>query len=92
MPRVGGSLPVPAILGENLIKAGSATEAIEQLLRRKIAVIFNRCLHARSRRLSARLNDPRCARFQTTAIIFGSAIQVIDLDLLRGYEPAPRWR
>ncbi|HUC12762.1 MAG TPA: response regulator, partial [Stellaceae bacterium] len=29
-----------AVLGENLIKAGSATEALEQLLKRQIAVIL----------------------------------------------------
>jgi len=74
-----------AELGENLIKAGSATEALEQLLKRKIAVILiDVCMpDLDGFQLAAMIRDH--PRFQTTAIIFVSAIQVTDLDLLRGY-------
>jgi signal transduction histidine kinase len=75
-----------AQLGENLIKAGSAAEALEQLLKRKIAVILiDVCMpDLDGFQLASMIRDH--PRFQTTAIIFVSAIQVTDLDLLRGYE------
>jgi len=72
-------------LGENLIKAGSAAEALEQLLKRKIAIILiDVCMpDLDGFQLASMIRDH--PRFQTTAIIFVSAIQVTDLDLLRGY-------
>ncbi len=72
-------------LGENLIKAGSATEALELLLKRKIAIILiDVCMpDLDGFQLASMIRDH--PRFQTTAIIFVSAIQVTDLDLLRGY-------
>jgi len=75
-----------AELGENLVKAGSATEALEQLLKRKIAVILiDVCMpDLDGFQLASMIRDH--PRFQTTAIIFVSAIQVTDLDLLKGYE------
>ena len=74
-----------AVLGENLIKAGSATEALEQLLKRQIAVILiDVCMpDLDGFQLAAMIRDH--PRFQKTAIIFVSAIQVTDLDRLRGY-------
>lgn len=74
-----------AELGENLIKAGSATEALEHLLKRKIAVILiDVCMpDLDGFQLAAMIRDH--PRYQRTAIIFVSAIQVTDLDLLRGY-------
>ena len=73
-------------LGENLIKAGSANEALQQLLRNDVAVILvDVCMpELDGFELAAMIRDH--PRFQKTAIIFVSAIQVTDLDLLRGYQ------
>src|SRR5438552_10901085 len=72
-------------LGENLIKAGSANEALEQLLRNDVAVVLvDVCMpELDGFELAAMIRDH--PRFQKMAIIFVSAIQVTDLDLLRGY-------
>ncbi len=72
-------------LGENLIKAGSANEALEQLLRSDVAVVLiDVCMpDLDGFELAAMIREH--PRFQKTAIIFVSAIQVTDLDLLRGY-------
>jgi len=72
-------------LGENLIKAGSANEALEQLLRSDVAVmLIDVCMpDLDGFELAAMIREH--PRFQKTAIIFVSAIQVTDLDLLRGY-------
>ncbi len=73
-------------LGENLIKAGSAAEALEQLLKRSVAIILiDVCMpDLDGFQLAAMIREH--PRFQTTAIIFVSAIQVTDIDLLRGYQ------
>jgi signal transduction histidine kinase len=73
-------------LGENLIKAGSATEALEQLLKRNVAIILiDVCMpDLDGFQLATMIREH--PRFQTIAIIFVSAIQVTDLDLLRGYQ------
>jgi len=75
-----------AQLGENLIKAGSATEALEILLKRNIAImLIDVCMpDLDGFQLAAMVREH--PRFQKTAIIFVSAIQVTDLDLLRGYQ------
>jgi signal transduction histidine kinase len=72
-------------LGENLIKAGSANEALEHLLRTDVAVVLiDVCMpDLDGFELAAMIREH--PRFQKTAIIFVSAIQVTDLDLLRGY-------
>ena len=72
-------------LGENLIKAGSANEALEQLLRNDVSlVLVDVCMpDLDGFELAAMIREH--PRFQKTAIIFVSAIQVTDLDLLRGY-------
>ena len=72
-------------LGENLIKAGSANEALEQLLKNEVAlVLVDVCMpDLDGFELAAMIREH--PRFQKTAIIFVSAIQVTDLDLLRGY-------
>lgn len=72
-------------LGDNLIKASSANEALEQLLKNEIAVILiDVCMpDLDGFELAAMIREH--PRFQKTAIIFVSAIQVTDLDLLRGY-------
>jgi CheY-like chemotaxis protein len=72
-------------LGDNLIKASSAAEALEQLLIYDIAVILvDVCMpELDGFELAAMIrNHPR---FQSISIIFVSAVQVTDLDLLRGY-------
>jgi signal transduction histidine kinase len=72
-------------LGDNLIKASSAAEALEQLLRYDIAVILaDVCMpELNGFELAAMIRDH--PRFQSISIIFISAVQVTDLDLLRGY-------
>src|SRR6266478_1439343 len=73
-------------LGENLIKAGSAREALEHLLKKEIAVLLIDVVmpDLDGFELAAMIrNHPR---FQTTAIIFVSAVAMTDLDRLKGYE------
>src|SRR6201981_2687634 len=73
-------------LGGNLIKVSSAREALEQLLKSDIAVILiDVCMpDLDGFQLASMIREH--PRFQQTAIIFVSAIQVTDLDLLRGYQ------
>ena len=73
-------------LGENLIMAGSAREALEHLLRTNIAVILIdvRMPEVDGFELAAMIRDH--PRFETTAMIFVSAIALTDIDRLRGYE------
>jgi PAS domain S-box-containing protein len=73
-------------LGENLIKAASAREALEFLLKNDAAVVLiDVCMpELDGFQLAAMIRDH--PRFQRTAIIFISAIQVDDVDRLRGYE------
>ncbi len=73
-------------LGENLIKATSAREALEQLLRHDIAVILvDVCMpELDGFQLAAMIREH--PRFQKTAIIFISAIHITDVDRLRAYE------
>ena len=73
-------------LGENLITAGSAREALEHLLKTNIAVILIdvRMPEVDGFELAAMIRDH--PRFETTAIIFVSAIALTDIDRLRGYE------
>src|SRR5215467_13180140 len=73
-------------LGENLIVATSGREALEILLKNEIAVILvDVCMpELDGFELAAMIREH--PRFQKTAMIFISAIQVSDLDRLRGYE------
>jgi signal transduction histidine kinase len=73
-------------LGENLIKASSAKEALEQLLKKDIAVLLiDVCMpELDGFELAAMIREH--PRFQTTAIIFVSAIRMTDLDRLQGYQ------
>jgi len=73
-------------LHENLIVAASGREALEILLKQEIAVILiDVCMpELDGFELAAMIREH--PRFQKTAIIFISAIQVSDLDRLRGYE------
>ena len=73
-------------LGENLLKANSANEALQLLLRNEIAVVLiDVCMpDLDGFELAAMIRDH--PRFRRTAIIFVSAIMMSDLDRLRGYE------
>ncbi|HVH79926.1 MAG TPA: response regulator, partial [Stellaceae bacterium] len=73
-------------LGENLLKASSAREALEHLLKNDVAVVLiDVCMpELDGFELAAMIREH--PRFQTLSIIFVSAVQVTDLDLLRGYE------
>ena len=73
-------------LGENLVKAASARAALEFLLRNDAAVVLvDVCMpDLDGFQLAAMIRDH--PRFERTAIIFISAIQVTDVDRLRGYE------
>src|SRR5213596_1238169 len=75
-----------AELGENLVKAASAREALEQLLKQEIAVILvDVCMpELDGFQLAAMIREH--PRFQRTAIIFISAIHLTDVDRLRAYE------
>jgi PAS domain S-box-containing protein len=73
-------------LGENLIVATSGREALEILLKTEIAIILvDVCMpELDGFELAAMIREH--PRFQKTAMIFISAIQVSDIDRLRGYE------
>ncbi len=73
-------------LGENIIKASSGREALEQLLKNEVAVILvDVCMpDLDGFQLAAMVREH--PRFQRVAIIFISAILLSDMDHLRGYE------
>jgi len=73
-------------LGENLVAATSGREALEYLLKNEVAVILlDVCMpELDGFELAAMIREH--PRFQKTAMIFISAIQVSDIDRLRGYE------
>src|SRR5215813_8737027 len=73
-------------LGENLIKAQSAKEAFEHLLKTDIAIVLvDVCMpDLDGFQLAAMIREH--PRFQKTAMIFVSAIHLTDTDYLRGYE------
>ncbi|MBV8765259.1 MAG: response regulator [Hyphomicrobiales bacterium] len=73
-------------LGENLIKATSAREALERLLTSEIAVILvDVCMPELDGFEFARMVREH-PRFRQTAIIFVSAVLLTEVDALRGYE------
>src|SRR4029077_19483431 len=73
-------------LGENLIKASSARQALEYLLKTDVAILLiDVCMpELDGFELAAMIREH--PRFQQTAIIFISAIHLTDLDRLRAYE------
>jgi PAS domain S-box-containing protein len=73
-------------LGENLVAVSSGREALEYLLKNEVAVILlDVCMpELDGFELAAMIREH--PRFQKTAMIFISAIQVSDIDRLRGYE------
>ncbi len=72
-------------LGENLIKASSAREALEYLLRREIAVVLTDVSMPEVDGFELAEMIRAHPRYERTAIIFVSAIHLTDLDRLRGY-------
>ena len=72
-------------MGENLIKAASASEALRIASENDFAVVLIDVFMPEldGFELAAMIREH--PRFQRTAIIFVSAIQLTDLDLLRGY-------
>lgn len=75
-----------ADLGENLIRAGSANEALDYLLRNEIAVVLTdvNMPGLDGFDLADSIRDH--PRFQNTAIIFISGANITDTDRLKGYE------
>src|SRR5580692_2799351 len=73
-------------LGENLVKAPSARDALQFLLKNDVAVVLvDVCMpELDGFQLAAMIREH--PRFRKTAIIFVSAIHLTDVDRLRGYE------
>jgi signal transduction histidine kinase len=72
-------------LGENLIKANSANEALGYLLRHEIALVLIDVVMPDLDGFELAAMIRKHPRFRRTAIIFVSAIQMGEIDLLRGY-------
>ena len=74
-----------AELGENLIRANSATEALDLILRKDIAVVLLDVCMPEIDGYELALMIRRHPRFQKTAIILVSGILTEDRDRLKGY-------
>ncbi|MGZ3714674.1 MAG: hybrid sensor histidine kinase/response regulator [Ktedonobacterales bacterium] len=75
-----------ANLGLNLIKANSAREALEHLLKTDIAVVLMDVSMPEMDGFELAAMIRQHPRYQQTAIIFVSAVHMTDLDRLKGYE------
>lgn len=73
-------------LGENLIKANSGKEALEQLLKHDVAVVLMDVSMPEMDGFELAALIREHPRFQRTAIIFISAVHLTDLDRLKGYQ------
>jgi PAS domain S-box-containing protein len=73
-------------LGEKLIKATSAKQALEVLLKTDIAVVLMDVSMPELDGFQLAAMIRQHPRFQRTAIIFVSAVHLTDLDQLKGYE------
>src|SRR6202167_5876502 len=73
-------------LGENLIQARSAREALDQLLRQDIAVVLMDVSMPEIDGFELADMMHQHPRFQKTAIIFISAVHLTDLDRIKGYQ------
>src|SRR5438270_5147797 len=85
----GKLLSYDAILGdleENLIKATSAKDALEKLLRLDVAVVLMDVSMPEIDGFELAEIIRQHPRFQKTAIIFVSAVHLTDLDRLKGYQ------
>jgi signal transduction histidine kinase len=73
-------------LGENLVKASSAREALIELLKRDVAVVLIdvQMPELDGFELASMIREH--PRYEQTPLIFVSAIHLSDLDRLRGYE------
>jgi signal transduction histidine kinase len=73
-------------LGDTLLTAGSATEALEQLLRHEVAIVLvDVCMPDLDGFELARMIREH-PRYQKTSILFVSAVHLTEIDRLRGYE------
>jgi two-component sensor histidine kinase len=72
-------------LGENLIKVTSGRQALEQLLKIEVAVILVDVSMPDLDGFELAALIRQHPRFETTAIIFVSAVHFTDIDRLRGY-------
>ncbi len=75
-----------ADLGENLIKATSAKDALEKLLKLDVAVVLMDVSMPEIDGFELAEIIRQHPRFQKTAIIFVSAVHLTDLDRLKGYQ------
>src|SRR5207248_3375131 len=75
-----------AELGENLLKATSAREALEILLKNDVAVVLMDVSMPDIDGFELAELVRQHPRFQETAIIFISAVHLTDLDRLKGYQ------
>jgi two-component sensor histidine kinase len=73
-------------LGQNLLKASSAKDALEILLRNDVAVILSDVVMPDLDGFELAQMIRQHPRFAETAIIFISAINVTEIDSLKGYE------
>src|SRR5580698_8715102 len=73
-------------LGENLVEANSAKEALEKLLKTDVAVVLMDVSMPEIDGFELAEIIRQHPRFQKTAIIFVSAVHVTDLDRLKGYQ------
>jgi len=73
-------------LGENLVKATSAKEALEKLLKMDVAVVLMDVSMPEIVGFELAEIIRQHPRFQKTAIIFISAVHLTDLDRLKGYQ------
>ena len=72
-------------LGENLIRATSAKEALEKLLKNDVAVVLMDVSMPEIDGFELAEIIQQHPRFQETAIIFVSAVHLTDFDRLKGY-------
>jgi len=75
-----------ADLGENLIKASSAKEALEKLLKIDVAIVLMDVSMPEIDGFELAEIIRQHPRFQKTAIIFVSAVHLTDFDRLKGYQ------
>jgi PAS domain S-box-containing protein len=73
-------------LGENLVKATSAKEALEKLLKIDVAVVLMDVSMPEIDGFELAEMIRQHPRFQKTAVIFISAVHLTDLDRLKGYQ------
>jgi len=73
-------------LGENLLKASSGKEALEQLLKNDVAVVLMDVSMPELDGFQLAEMIREHPRFQKTAIIFISAVHLTDVDQIKGYQ------